>query len=97
MGVPAYDDVKAFLAGSEIQILQVVKKEDMQIPKPHLSRMWDPAGPIAGVVIAANGHNRRDRLERGQYVSAADVSGMENDFDALQRGRHLRSDQPMSV
>ena len=52
---------------------------------------------IGIIVVAAHEGDRRDLTERFDNVLAADVSGMENRIDALQRRERLRSNQAVRV
>jgi len=52
---------------------------------------------IGIIVVAANEGDRRDLTERFDDVLAADVAGMENRIDALQRRECLRANQAVRV
>jgi hypothetical protein len=49
------------------------------------------------IVVAANEGDRRDLTERFDDVLAADVAGMENRIDTLQRRERFRSNQSVRV
>src|SRR5437588_4778534 len=88
--VAAHNDVRVFAQ-------EFVAKDVRQQNSP--SADGDPRDLVAiiVVVIASNKVDRRDLAKGIEHMFAADVAGVKDDVDALQRRERLRANEAMGV
>jgi hypothetical protein len=90
MTVAEHDDVRLLLE----QLGSIdVRQKDSLITDGHANDVV----AIGIIVVAADERDRRDLTERFEDVLAADVAGMQNRIDALQRRERFRSNQTVRV
>lgn len=87
--MPGHHDIVPFGGRIERQFLSVMDDEESAAEKLHGRRIRDSVSPIIAVYIASDGGNGRDLGELMDDVLPADVTGVDDVVDALQRGHRF--------
>ena len=90
MTVPEHDDVGVFLQKLGTKN---VRKKNSPIADCHTNDVE----AVRVIVVAEDEGDRRDLVERFDDVLAADVAGMQNRIDTLQRGKRFGTNQTMRI
>src|SRR5215831_10991415 len=97
MRVTGHDDSDAGGRWIEIQLMDVVDDVDRYALGLEQRRRRNPRGPRPPVVVAADGGDGRDLLERGEHLRRADVAGVNDLFGAPQRRDRFGAEQAVRV
>jgi hypothetical protein len=90
MTVAEHDDVRLLL--EQLGPIDVCQKNS-----PITDGHANDVVAIGIIVVAADERDRRDLIERFDDVLAADIAGMQNRIDTLQRRERFRSNQAVRV
>jgi len=93
----ADDNLKTFGRGIQIDFFQVMQHVDADAADARDFGFRNRAGPGAGVIVSANDNNGSNRLQVANHFGVADIAGVKNQLDAVERGRDFRPHETMRV
>lgn len=97
MRVAADDGRDAGEGAVAVELLPVVDHEDPRPGELDGGPHGERHRPDAAVVVAADGGQRRDLPQCLEHLGRADVAGVEDVSNALERGERLGPDEAVSV
>ena len=77
--------------------LQIMQHVDPDASDLYCFALTNAPHPLACVVVAANGNNRRNRTQRFQDLGLADIAAMQNEINAFEQRQYLRTQKTMRV
>ena len=81
----------------DVECTQVVQDIDRDAADFHQFRFAQLARPCATIVVAAHCRDRRYIRQLGEHVAAADISRMQDMFNAIERAFSRRTQQVMCI
>jgi hypothetical protein len=91
------DDLEVGRLGHEIELFEIVKHVDRYAADLDDLEIGDLFGPLAFVVVAADGRDRGDLRKLFEYLGLPDIARVEDLLHAIQRGNGLRSKEAVRV